>query len=80
MEVNDIIILENDQRYTLLEQTTKDNDKYFLAASVNENEDIDIKQLALLKVIRENDEDYVELVQNEQLIRELTSKITSAKN
>ena len=80
MEVNDIIILENDQRYTLLEQTTKDNDKYFLAASVNENEDIDIKQLALLKVIRENNEDYVELVQNEQLIRELTSKITSAKN
>lgn len=79
MTVNDIIVLENDERYTLLEETIKDGEKYFLAASIDDDENIDSNKLVLLKLDQAEDGDYVEIVNDEKLIIELSKKITDAK-
>ena len=78
MKVNDIIVLENEERFTLLEETSLEGVRYFLAAGVDEAENVNLKKLALLKVVEEEDGFYVELVQNEQLMKELTQKIKDA--
>lgn len=78
MKVNDIIVLENDERYTLLEKTTKDEKNYFLAAGIDEQENIDHTNLVLLEVFTEEDGDYVELVDDPELITQLAGKIIDA--
>lgn len=78
MKVNDIIVLENEERFTLLQETTLEGSRYFLAAGIDEQENIDSKKLALLKLIEEPDGAYVELVKNQELMTKLTKQIKDA--
>lgn len=78
MKVNDIIILENEERYTLLQETKHENETYFLSAGIDEQENIDYKKLAILKLVKEEDGDYVEVVNDEQLIKELSKTFEDA--
>ena len=80
MEINDIVVLENEERYTLLEEAVENAEKYFLAAEISVDEEINYKKLVLLKVTREEDGDYVELVTNHDLIKKLSNKIIENKN
>lgn len=78
MKVNDIIVLENEERYTLLQDTILDEATYFLSAGIDEEENIDYKKLAILKLIHEEDGDYVEVVNDEQLIKRLSKTFEDA--
>ena len=40
MKVNDIIVLENNERFTLLQETLDAGSRYFLAAGIDENENV----------------------------------------
>ncbi|MBE6148907.1 MAG: hypothetical protein E7167_05450 [Firmicutes bacterium] len=78
MKVNDIIVLENQERFTLLEEVEDEGFRYFLAAGIDEEENIDSKKLALLKLVEQPDGAYVELIKNQELMTKLTQKIKDA--
>ena len=78
MKVNDIIVLENEERFTLLQETMLDNFRYFLAAGIDEQENIDSKKLVLLKLVEHPDGAYVEIVKNQELMTKLTQNIKDA--
>lgn len=72
MKIDDVIVLENNEQYTLLDECEKDGNKYFLAAGVTPDGHINKKLIVILKVNHEEDGDYVEIVENEKLLKELT--------
>ena len=74
MKLNDIIVLDNDEQYTLLKETEKDDNKYYFAAAVDADGHVDEKKLVVLKLIHEEDGDYVEIVEDEDLLNELSEK------
>lgn len=78
MKVDDIIVLENQERYILLAETSYENQNYFLAAAIDEQENIDQKKLVLLKHVEEVDGSYVEIVKNEDLLIKLTNQLKDA--
>lgn len=80
MKVNDIIVLENNERFTLLQETLDAGSRYFLAAGIDENENVNVKKLVLLKLVEEPDGIYVELVKNQELMTKLTANIKDAMN
>ena len=71
MEVNDTIVLDDNQRYTLLQQTEDNGDTYFLAIGVDEQDNPDYKNMVILKECQDIDGIYVETVANESLITKL---------
>ena len=71
MKLNDIIVLDNDEQYTLLKETEKDGDKYYFAAGVDKDGHVSEKIIVILKLIHEDDGDYVEIVEDEKLLEEL---------
>lgn len=79
MKVNDIIILENEERFTLLAETLHENSRYFLAMGIDEQEVIDKNKIAVLKLVEEPDGAYVELVKNQELLTKLMEQIKDAK-
>ncbi len=72
MKVNDTIVLDDNQRYTLLEMTELDNETYFLAIGLDEKKQPDYKNMIILKECQDIDGIYVETVANESLIIKLT--------
>ena len=72
MKLNDIIVLDNDEQYTLLKETERDGDKYYFAAGVDQEGHDDDKVIVILKLIHEEDGDYVEIVEDEKQLKELT--------
>lgn len=78
MKENDIIVLENDERYTLLKEIKYEGDRYFMAAGIDKDENIDRKKIAILKHVKEKDGDYVEIVKDENLINKLSTEFEGA--
>ncbi|MBQ6841397.1 MAG: hypothetical protein IJO63_04720 [Bacilli bacterium] len=78
MKVDDIIVLENGERYILLAETNLEESRYFLAAGIDEQENIDSKKLVLLKHVEQEDGSYVEVVKNDELMIKLTKQIKDA--
>ena len=72
MKLNDIIVLDNNERYTLLKETEKEGIKYYFAAGVDENDHIDQRAIVILKLTHEEDGDYVEVVEDENLLKDLS--------
>ena len=77
MEENDLVVLDNDERYSLIKSFTDNKDNYFVAAKVNEDDSIDKNKLVALKVIKDEDGDYVEIVDD---INKLKSIYQSLKD
>ena len=75
MNVNDIIILDNDVRYTLLRKVNYNDDEYFLAMPIDEEENIDRNKVLFLKKVIEGDDIFVEMVVDQDLIIRLTKII-----
>ena len=67
MNVNDIIILDNDVRYTLLRKVNYNDDEYFLAMPIDEEENIDRNKVLFLKKVIEGDDIFVEMVGDQDL-------------
>ena len=78
MKENDIIVLDNNERYTLLKEIIDDNNQYFISAGIDENEHIDEKKIIILKVVHQEDGDYVEIVKDKNLIKKLSINFESA--
>ena len=78
MKENDIIVLDNNDKYTLLKEIVEGDNRYFISAGVDENDHIDEKKIIILKVIKEEDGDYVEIVKDKNLIKKLSANIESA--
>ncbi|MBR4231176.1 MAG: DUF1292 domain-containing protein [Bacilli bacterium] len=74
MKLNDIIVLDNNEQYTLLKETEKDGNKYYFAAGVDQEGHVNQSILVILKLIKEEDGDYVEVVEDEDLLNELSEK------
>ena len=72
MEVNDTIVLDDNQRYLLLQETEDDGETYFLAIGLDEQDNPDYKNMVILKECQDIDGIYVETVANEGLISKLT--------
>ena len=72
MQVNDTILLDDNQKYTLLQETVYENEKYYLAIGLDENENPNYKNMLIFKECEDVDGIYVETVANESLIIKLT--------
>ena len=70
MEVDTVITLDNDVNCLLLEKINYNNNSYFLANILNEEEEPSDESI-IFKEIIENDENYVEKVEDEALAHDL---------
>ena len=78
MEIDDLIVLDDNRRYTLLQSTEEAGEKYYLAIGVDEEENPDYKDMVIFKECNDDDGIYVETVTDESLINKL-SKIFEKK-
>ena len=72
MEVNDTIVLDDNHKYTLLQENEDNGNTYFLAIGLDEADNPDYKDMVILKECQDIDGIYVETVANESLINKLT--------
>lgn len=79
MKINDIIVLENEERYTLMEEVMYENEKYFLALPIDEKGKIDNSKPKMFKSVKEPDGEYVVLVRDEYTILNLSKLLKDAK-
>ena len=78
MKVNDIIVLDNEEKYTLLKEINKDGVTYYFAAGVDAEDHVMSKKLVILKLISEPDGNYVEVVEDHDLLKQLTEEFKDA--
>ena len=77
IKINSIITLENDEKYVVLNETIYDNMKYFLVMGVDDNMNIIPTNVAIIQEIIDNDEVYIERVEDQELIIILTRILKS---
>lgn len=75
MEVNDIIILDNDEKYSLIKKIIYNEETYFLASLVKEDDSLDASTTCYFKAISDEDGEYVDLITNEKLILEISKQL-----
>lgn len=75
MKENDVIVLDNNERYSLSKEVIYEDEKYFLAYKADEKCNMIDNDIKFFKVVTENGENYVELIRNPNTILELTRLI-----
>lgn len=75
MTEGDLIILDNDERYSLLKEIPLNGDTYFMAGFVDENDLVDKKKIVYFRIEKDDNEQFVDLVTSEKVITELTKKL-----
>ena len=73
---NVIIVLENQERYIVLNEINYEEDKYYLLMGIDNNDVISSK-VVFIKTINDNDDLYVIKINDEQLIKNLTKVLKS---
>lgn len=68
MKKTDMIILENQDKFTLISEIEKEGNKYFLAGKLDENDNLDTKSYQVFKAIKTDDGEYVETIVDEKLL------------
>lgn len=76
MTVDSVITLENDVNCLLLEKANYENNNYFLAVVLNQEEEPS-EEYAILKEIIENGETFIEKVTDPNLVMSLLQLFTS---
>ena len=71
---NTIITLENDERYMVLNETTYEQEKYYLVMGVDQNKEIIQSKVAIFIEEQENNETYVTKVEDSNEIVKLTQE------
>ena len=74
MNEGDLIILDNNERYSLLKKIMLNDDTYFMAAFVGEDDLVDKNKIVYFKVTEENNEPFVDLITSQKIITLLTNK------
>ncbi len=72
IELYDIITLEDGEEYTAIKILNEDNNKYLLLAWTNEDENIDLEKIRIVKEIKKNDKILIEEVDDEGLLKKLS--------
>ena len=72
MKTNDIIVLDNGDKFTLLASTEKNGETYFLAGKLKDNDEFDPKHVVIVQAVYEGDEKYIDVIRDEKLIAILT--------
>ena len=72
IELYDIITLEDGEEYTAIKILNEDNKKYLLLAWTNEDENIDLEKIKIVKEIKKNDKILIEEVDDEGLLKKLS--------
>ena len=81
MNEGDLIILDNNERYSLLKKIMLNDDTYFMAAFVGDDDLVDKNKIVYFKVTEENNEPFVDLITSQKIITLLTNKLAEeAKN
>ena len=75
MTEGDLIILDNEERYSLLKKISLNGDTYFMAAFVKDDDLVDKSRIVYFRVEEDEDESFVDLVTSEKIITELTNKL-----
>lgn len=79
LTTNTIIVLENQERYIILNQTMYTGKKYFLAMGIDENKELITSKVVILEEIVNGLDIYVEKVTDQELIKTLT-RLFKAQN
>lgn len=72
MQIGDILTLDFNEKYLLLNKVKTNKKNYFLAIGVNESEtDVDYEDVTFFEEIKEKDNTYVKEVHSEELLDKL---------
>ncbi len=75
MKCNNIITLENNEKYLTLNEVTYNKEHYFLVMGVDEEKNIIPGKVNIFKEINKDNEIYIEIIKDSDLIMELTKKL-----
>jgi len=70
--INNILTLDNDEKYMVLNQALYQNKNYFLVAKVTDDEEDVLEEFKLLEETEVNGEKALQLVKDEKIIELLT--------
>ena len=79
LSTNTIIVLENNERYIILNQTMYTGKKYFLGMGIDENKELITSKVVILEEIVSGLDLYVEKVLDQETIKVLT-RLFKAQN
>ena len=79
LSTNTIIVLENNERFIILNQTMYTGKKYFLAMGIDENKELITSKVVILEEIVSGLDLYVEKVLDQETIKVLT-RLFKAQN
>lgn len=80
MKTNDIIVLDNGDKFTLLYSLEKDGETYFLASKLTEDDKFDQKSVLIIKAIYEDGEKYIDVINDEKQLAILTKEFQKMMN
>ena len=75
IRTNTIITLENNEQYMVLNQTEYEGSSYYLVMGLDQNKEIIENNVAIFKEEIDNNDVYIEKVEDSKLIIELTKKL-----
>lgn len=75
IRTNTIITLENNKQYMVLNQTEYEGFSYYLVMGLDQNKEIIENNVAIFKEEIDNNDVYIEKVEDSKLIIELTKKL-----
>lgn len=76
MEIRDIITLDNGADYLLVEEYELDNNKFFLAVGVDEEEALlDDQNIQILYAGEDEEGEFVEVVEDEKILQQIYAAI-----
>lgn len=75
MKCNNIITLENNEKYLTLNEVTYNKENYFLVMGVDEEKNIIPGKVNIFKEINKDNEIYIEIIKDSDLIMELTKRL-----
>lgn len=78
MQVEDVITLDNNKNYLLIEKVEFENSFYFLGVEVKEDE-IFYNHYIFFKEVEENGELYVDEINDEDLLKKLTLLVSTSE-
>lgn len=70
--INNIITLDNDEKYIVINQAVYQNKNYFFVAKVTDNEEDVLEEFRMLEETEVNGEKAVQVVRDEKIIELLT--------